>query len=177
MAGSINPPINEVPRKRSGEIYVGLNKSPYSDGWLRLPLVAAFDFDGVIAENSSEWVLREFGLEDYIEHERKFSDVPLNPGPVCNFARRLFALKRYLRLVTGEELVRLYLITARSHKVAGRVFRTLEKCGLEFDRVFLLAGAPKRKVLEMVKPHIFIDDHIENMDWFEDGFVMKLRIS
>ncbi len=141
------------------------------------PVTIGFDFDGVIATADSESIVHNRGLEEYIKYEQTFGHIPLLPGPVCDFARKLFFIKKQLGKKYGKEnLIRLYLISARSSKVAKRVFSTLRYCNLSFDLIFLLGGQSKLNVLRMVQPDLYFDDHFDNMEWYYDKIVMKLNI-
>lgn len=56
-----------------------------------LELRIAFDFDGVVADDSSETVFRAEGLEAYHETEAQLATQPLNRGPLARFSARLRA--------------------------------------------------------------------------------------
>ena len=48
-------------------------------------LRVAFDFDGVLADDSSERVFRQEGMGRYALREAELADVPLSPGPLAPF--------------------------------------------------------------------------------------------
>ena len=101
------------------------------------------------------------------------ADIPLPPGPFCEFGKKVLALKKTFALIYGNGgLIKLYLITARSEKVAQRVLTTINYCNLFFDYMFFLAGQSKEPVLEMIQPDIYIDDKIENLKWYLSRYVV-----
>merc|ERR1712212_888614 len=64
----------------------------------------------------------------------------------------------------GHCPIRTYLVTARSAASAGgRAMKTLRTWGLEIDEAFFMAGAPKGPLLREIKPHIFFDDQVANV--------------
>ena len=52
-------------------------------------LCLAFDFDGVIADDSSEKVYKERGLESYQEYEKVYGTHPLGSGPIADLLKKI----------------------------------------------------------------------------------------
>ena len=158
-------------------IFIGIKNPDKIRAGYPLPLTIGFDFDGVIAAPDSEKILMESTLNRYIEYEQKMAHNPLPPGPMCRTAKKFLALKYMLTIYTGRrDLVKLYLITARSSKVAGRVITTLKSCNLFFDEMFFLSGESKEPVIKTIQPDIYIDDKFENMKWYLSGTVIGFTL-
>ena len=49
----------------------------------------AFDFDGVLADDSAERVFQSGGLEEYQENESALAEVPLDRGPMADFLEKI----------------------------------------------------------------------------------------
>lgn len=137
-----------------------------SDQSLRL----AFDFDGVLADDSSEKVFQETGsLEQYFEYESKHANEPLSPGPLKKFLQAINAIQAIEERNMGSDAsyikrVRVSLVTARNAPAHERSIRSLESWGLHVDDAFFLGGLSKTGVLNTLRPHIFFDDQLKNID-------------
>jgi len=124
-------------------------------------LRVAFDFDGVVADDSSERIYAEQGLAAFQAHELDQAGVPAAPGPL---ARLLSALSRVQTRLAGSDRLRMAIVTARSHPADRRVVATLRSWGVHVDEAFFLGDAPKEPVLARFRPHIFFDDKRQNAD-------------
>src|SRR5712691_1561451 len=62
-----------------------------------LELRIAFDFDGVIADDSAETVFKNDGLEAFHESERQHSAEPLGKGPLAKFFSEIARLQGFER--------------------------------------------------------------------------------
>lgn len=130
-------------------------------------LRVAFDGDAVLFSDESEIIVKQQGLDEFFEHEKKFENLPLTQGPLKCFLEALGKLQRkfYAKNERLDCPIRTYLVTARSAASSGaRVLKTLRSWGLEIDEALFLAGAPKGPLLQKIKPHIYFDDqmfHIE----------------
>ena len=49
----------------------------------------AFDFDGVLADDSAERVFQSGGLQEYQENESALAEVPLDRGPMADFLEKI----------------------------------------------------------------------------------------
>ncbi|OZG56603.1 5'-nucleotidase [Bifidobacterium tissieri] len=136
-------------------------------------LRVAFDFDGVLAGDSSERVFQqarrndpEHATEVYGDHELMNADRPLENGPLERLLKGLNALQRAARESTlpDKPSLRVYLMTARSAPAHERAIRTLEEKGLTVDEAFFLGGLSKTPFLNEVQPHIFFDDDMMNLE-------------
>lgn len=132
----------------------------------------AFDFDGVIADDSSEQVFTEVdNLDQYQQHEKIHAREALPEGPLYRFLAQLSKIqKQELQKQQVNESykpkIRIALCTARNAPAYERVVTTLRTWDIRVDEAFFLGGIEKKRVLEIYKPHIFFDDqrtHIEGV--------------
>lgn len=130
----------------------------------------AFDFDGVIADDTSEKVYKNKGLPAFIENESKLANKPVNAGPLHKLLLQLSALQKaelnYMQdNPTYESRLRLSIVTARNAPAHKRVITSLRSWGINtINEAFFLGGIEKRKVLEILKPHIFFDDQVTHVE-------------
>lgn len=130
-----------------------------SDDNLRI----AFDFDGVLAGDESEAVMQSGGLGSFHAHEVINVAQPHNPGPLKEFfvriARIQAAEEQYKLEHPGyENRLRVSIVTARNAPSHERALNTLKSWGVMANDAFFLGGIEKRRVLQVLKPHIFFDD-------------------
>jgi 5'-nucleotidase len=124
----------------------------------------AFDFDGVLIDDEAEKVYVENDkLEDFQAHETNKANIPHNEGPLAGFLKKLAAyqkieLKRQKVDSTYQRILRIAIVTARNAPSHERFVRTLESWKIVPDETFFLGGIEKKRVLEVMKPHLFIDD-------------------
>lgn len=135
----------------------------------------AFDFDGVIADDSSEKIYKEKDLKAFIENESKLADQPANTGPLHKLLQQLSTLQKselkYLdENPTYESRLRVSIVTARNAPAHKRVITSLRAWGIDtINEAFFLGGIEKRKVLEILKPHIFFDDQVTHVEKTADS--------
>ena len=135
-------------------------------------LCLAFDFDGVIADDSSERVYEEQGLAAYQEYEKVHGAHPLKSGPIANLLKRISSFQKLERTKQQEDpkyrrLLKTAIVTARNAPAHERVVFTLQSLEIEVDEVFFMGGVEKARLLNILKPHIFFDDqesHIKNIN-------------
>ena len=129
----------------------------------------AFDFDGVLVDDEAEKVYKEHGdLEEFREHELEHRDEPLGAGPLAPLMQRLSHLQeldaaRALADPSKKRMLRVAIVTARGAPAHERLVNTLSALGIEADEVFLLGGIEKKRVLEILKPHLFFDDQLVHL--------------
>ena len=129
----------------------------------------AFDFDGVLADDSSERVFRQDGPKRYARREAELADVPLSPGPLAPFLAGLNRIQEEESALTSqdpsyESRLRISLVTARSAPAHERAINSLRSWGLKVDDAFFLGGLPKAPVLEILSPHMSFDDQRSNLE-------------
>lgn len=135
-------------------------------------LCLAFDFDGVIADDSAERVYEEQGLAAYQEYEKVHGAHPLKSGPIANLLKRISSFQKLERTKQQEDpkyrrLLKTAIVTARNAPAHERVVFTLQSLEIEVDEVFFMGGVEKARLLNILKPHIFFDDqesHIKNIN-------------
>ena len=129
----------------------------------------AFDFDGVIADDASETVYAEDGIESFLKHEKDKADVPVNEGPLLGFLRKVSIIQKRELAKSQEDSsyepkLKVSIVTARSAPSHERVINTMRAWDIMVNEAFFLGGIEKKKVLEVLNPHIFFDDqklHLE----------------
>jgi 5'-nucleotidase len=144
----------------AGQIIENSIEDDENDMELRL----AFDFDGVIADDSAEKVYQaNKNLEAYHQSEQKNAHVPLNPGPLQDMFKKISYFQRLENKKLGQDpsykkILRTAIITARNAPAHERMVNTLKAWGVAVDEVFFLGGIDKKRILEIMKPHIYFDD-------------------
>ena len=142
-------------------------------GELRL----AFDFDGVIADDQSESVGKAQGLDRFHEHEHAQAHVPHNPGPLADLFKKISFLQK-LEIKENRKdpnykcFLRTAIITARNSPSHERVITTLEKWGVSPNETFFLGGMEKRRILDVLKPHMFFDDQKTHLERTVNGVAL-----
>lgn len=133
----------------------------------------AFDFDGVLADDSSEQVMQTDGLAAFHAHETEHLEEPLPEGKLSDFLRginRIQDLEEARVLVDPDynRRVHVAIVTARNAPSHERVVRTLQSWGVRVNDAFFLGGIEKARVLRVLKPHIFFDDQLKHLEGAAD---------
>ena len=142
-----------------------------SDTQLRL----GFDFDGVIADDSSEQFYKESqgNMSAYHHHEQELAANPLAGGPIGALLQKISFFQRLENAQveknpTYKKILSTAIITARNAPAHERVVTTLKSLNIEVDDVFFLGGIDKARILNILKPHIFFDDQMIHLDHLEN---------
>lgn len=144
-------------------------KSDYiddDDNELRL----AFDFDAVLADDEAERVYKESGsLEDFHKHEVAKKQKCLNPGPLKEFVQKISFFQKLERKKCADDpsytkLLSTSVVTARNAPSHERMINTLKEWGIVVDNAFFLGGIEKKRILEVLKPHLFFDDQVAHLN-------------
>ena len=149
-----------------------LNKDVFDDENDR-ELRLGFDFDSVVADDSSEsfYKSHEGNMKEYYQHEDSLSSSPLAEGPLGDLLRKVafFQKKEQKKRqsdLTYNPILKTSIITARNAPAHKRVVTTLKEWDIEVDQVFFLGGIEKERILNILKPHMFFDDqmlHLEHL--------------
>ncbi|GAA3462713.1 5'-nucleotidase [Saccharothrix longispora] len=129
----------------------------------------AFDFDSVLADDESERVMKTGDLHSFHEHERLNVATAHTPGPLQAFSQainRIRAREEQERATNREYRIRLRvsIVTARNAPSHERAIRSIKEWGLLVNDAFFLGGIEKRKVLAVLRPHIFFDDQRDHLE-------------
>lgn len=148
----------------AGQVLDSIFQDNEEDKFLRI----AFDFDGVLASDESEAVMQSSGLNEFHAHEVRNVMHPLNPGPLQKLLLQMADIQlveeRYKKENPDyENRVRISIVTARNAPSHERALKTLKTWGVMVNDAFFLGGIEKRKVLEVLKPHIFFDDQSRHL--------------
>lgn len=129
----------------------------------------AFDFDGVLAGDSSERIMIEKGLEAFHSFEHSKAGIPMEKG---RLARLLKCLNQIQNLEDSKlkidpnyhRRLRISIVTARDAPAHERVVKTIQSWGLRVNDAFFLGGIDKSSILRVLKPHIFFDDQLKHVE-------------
>jgi 5'-nucleotidase len=129
----------------------------------------AFDFDGVIADDSAEAVFKTGGLAEFQKTEQEKAAIPMSGGPLHRFFAEVAKLQqrelsRKAADASYEPRVRIAIVTARSAPAHERVVTSLREWGIQVDEVFFLGGIDKARILKEFRPHIFFDDQVGHIE-------------
>ncbi|MFC5700333.1 5'-nucleotidase [Cohnella faecalis] len=129
----------------------------------------AFDFDGIIADDSSESVYEQGAIELFHQHERLKAGEPMPEGPLLRFFLEISKLQKRELAKKAEKAdyrtkIRVAIATARNAPAHERVISTLRKLDIRIDEAFFLGGIDKERVLKIFKPHIFFDDQVGHIE-------------
>ncbi len=130
----------------------------------------AFDFDGVLADDSAERVYQSGGLARYQESESALAQVPIPRGPMADFLQKINRIqgledaRSVCDPVGYKRRVRVAVVTARSAPAHERAINSIRGWGLSVNDAFFLGGIDKGPILEVLQPHIFFDDQRRNVD-------------
>ncbi|MFD2673083.1 5'-nucleotidase [Marinicrinis sediminis] len=143
--------------------------SDYQDNEEDAELRLAFDFDGIIADDSAERVFQEGKvLNQFHQHERMKAAIPLPAGPIFRFFKEISKLqKKELEKAKKDTdykpKIRIGIATARNAPAHERVITTLREQDIRVDEAFFLGGIDKSRVLKEFRPHIFFDDQVSHI--------------
>jgi len=128
----------------------------------------AFDFDGVLADDSSERVMQAEGLAAFHANELDNADVAMPEGRLTEFLRGINLIQdveEELAATVANYNRRLHvaIVTARNAPSHERVVRTIQSWGVRVNDAFFLGGIEKARVLRVLRPHIFFDDQLGHL--------------
>lgn len=128
----------------------------------------AFDFDGVLADDASERVFAEEGLDGFRQHETERREVPHQPGPLHPLLLRVAAIQAVEAKARDENgyepRLKTAIVTARGAPANERVVSSLLDWGVGIDQSFFMDGADKTVILKTLRPHIFFDDQKAHLE-------------
>ncbi|WP_440312375.1 5'-nucleotidase [Leucobacter chromiireducens] len=129
----------------------------------------AFDFDGVLADDSSEMVMQAKGLAAFHDNESTRINEPLPEGKLSEFLRGINRIQDLEEALvehdkTYNRRVHVSIVTARNAPSHERVVRTLQSWGVRVNDAFFLGGIEKARVLRVLRPHIFFDDQRKHLE-------------
>jgi len=132
-------------------------------------LRVAFDFDGVLADDSSEKINQEAGLLQFQEHEIQYKDEPISAGLMKDFFTKLSGFQKMETEKMEKDpkynkILRTSIVTARNVPAHERAINTLKSWNVDVDEMFFLGGIEKKRILSILKPHLFIDDQRSHLD-------------
>ncbi len=132
-------------------------------------LRVAFDFDGVVADDSAEQVFQTNGIEAFHQSETEQANTPHPAGPLQELLVKIAHLQelektRAASVHDYEPRLKVAIITSRNAPSHKRVVTSLREWGITIDQTFFLGGMDKSRILEIFRPHIFFDDQKLHLD-------------
>ncbi len=118
----------------------------------------AFDADGVLFADDSEYRYKTEGMEAFHNYEKEHEDEALQEGPFAKLLIKLSNIQKELPMRQELSPIRLAIVTARNAPSHKRVIKTLRKWDVYVDEVFFLGGIAKDKILQAFGAQIFFDD-------------------
>ncbi len=123
----------------------------------------AFDFDGVLADDASDQVFQQRGLQDFQQHEVINAVTPHSPGPLHDFLSNINKIQKREEQRCSEDdgysrRVRVSIVTARGAPAHERAIASLKAWGVTVNDAFFLGGISKGVIMPVLRPHIFFDD-------------------
>lgn len=146
----------------AGQVLASTAEDDENDEELRI----SFDFDGVIADDSAEYVYKNAGIDRFYETEKARAAIPHSPGPLADLFAKLAKLRdledeREQNEPGYKRHLKTAIVTARSAPAQERVVTTLRAWNIKVDQTFFLGGMDKGRILAILKPHIFFDDQVD----------------
>lgn len=143
----------------AGQVLESSARDDENDRELRI----AFDFDGVIADDSAEQIYKAGGIELFQTTEKAYAAYPLPQGPLAGLFTQLGKLREMEDAMQDKDgnykrFLRTAIVTARSAPADQRIVSTLRNWNITVDQTFLLGGIDKGRALSILRPHIFFDD-------------------
>lgn len=128
----------------------------------------AFDFDGVLTDDSSERIMQASDLAAFHENEASHTDEAMPEGLMARFLRGINRIQDIEEDLVGTDptynrRVHVAIVTARNAPAHERVVRTLQGWGLRVNDAFFLGGVEKARILRVLRPHIFFDDQVDHL--------------
>lgn len=124
----------------------------------------AFDFDGVIADDTAETVMQQTkDVLKFHDHETANAMEPLGGGPLKEFFLKISKIQKIEEEKRKDDPIyknrlRVSIVTARNAPSHERAINTLKSWGVMANDAFFLGGVEKKLVLDVLQPHIFFDD-------------------
>ena len=143
----------------AGRVLPSVTSDDKTDNELRV----AFDFDGVIADDSAEQVFKKEGIDAFYNSETEKAQTAIASGPLGDLFRKLGNLRaledeREEQDRNYHRFLKTAIVTARSAPAHRRVINTLRSWNITVDETHFLGGMDKGRILETLRPHIFFDD-------------------
>jgi len=130
----------------------------------------AFDFDGVLADDESEKIMKKNNnLSEFHIYEQEHKNQTHNPGPLKKFLERISYIQK-LEIdkknsdSTYKPMLRVSIVTARNAPSHKRVIQTMRDWDILVNEAYFMGGIAKSNVLNVLKPHIYFDDQKTHLD-------------
>jgi 5'-nucleotidase len=124
----------------------------------------------VLADDKSEKIYQMAkNLDHFHQHESEHVAEPHDAGPLKDLFTKIGFFQKLEAQRESDEsgykpAVRIAIVTARNAPSNERLVTTLSAWGMNAAEIFLMGGIEKRRVLEVLKPHIFFDDQLTHVE-------------
>ena len=125
-------------------------------------LVVAIASSALFDLRESDAVYREQGAEAYRDYQRASENDVLNPGVAFPFIRRLLNLNS--QHDQGDQPVEVILLSRNDPDTGLRVFKSIERYGLQISRGAFLSGAPPYRYINAFCASLFLSAHKEDVE-------------
>ena len=115
------------------------------------PLVIGISSRALFDLEEENRIFEEKGLADYIRYQQAHEKDVLPQGSGFQLVKALQRLNE-----GAERLVEVIIISRNSPETSGRIFRSIERYGLDITRAALVAGAPVTPYLKAFKTDLFL---------------------
>ena len=104
-----------------------------------------------------------------MNREAELASTPLKGGPLEPLLRRIAEIQAMEETKVKQNpkykpVLQTAIVTARNAPAHERVLTTLKEWKIEVNQLFFLGGMDKSRVLSVMKPHIFFDDQMMNLE-------------
>lgn len=138
----------------------------------------AFDLDGDFAANRYEeepeerfYVEEDDEVEEYREYEKPYTNgnsnnsVELEAGSLANFFKSIAYIQKLENQSKRSDssyakILKTAIVSNQSAPAHEKAINALSKWGIGADEMFMLGGIDKSKIIEIMKPHLYIDNQM-----------------
>ncbi|WP_249644514.1 5'-nucleotidase [Nocardia sputi] len=123
----------------------------------------AFDFDGILTDDSAEQIFQSGGISAFHASESEHANETHPEGLLLPFLKALSRIQTMEReRCKSDDSYRrrlsISVVTSRNAPAHERVILSLKAWEVQVDNAFFLGGVDKGRVMQVLKPHIFFDD-------------------
>lgn len=156
-----------------------------------------FDFDGVIADPSSEMVYQAAKkikglkpIEEFQKNEIENIDIPMDLGPLGEFSKKLSVIVNYFQerklkseIIPYAPYLKTQILTARGEAAIFRVIKTLTINSIKVNKTDFASGREKYLALNMLNKediNLFLEDsvvHVEGARKYSDHVLAGLVLN
>lgn len=107
-------------------------------------------------------VFEKEGLKAFEKYQRERLEVPLEPGPLLGFVKKLFKFNE--EKPEGVRPFEVVLLSRNSTETALRVLKTIDKMNLPFIRAIFTGGEPSSNYVDAIGAHLFLSSNPQEVE-------------